>query len=305
VKRYFGVLVLVAAVLAFSIMSYRRQSAQTLEAQREADMARIHKDYLERVGWLRSNPDEQSYREELSPFFKAYFEQINGHLDRFKGNKEFDGYLQELERRAEGGKDEKAGERKAVYEYTRKVFDSMRNGRYKPVWTGTDRGMRLDVLSADVEMAQGTPQVRFRLALWGAQRELKDDGKVKKMVTSASFDTMWKLTDPKGKLIGEIRGNDPSMKTDFPERYVAEFPPQMVLGHYDMDQVPAEVTKMEITFKVSSRAPSGGTAAATYVWKVDPVPADWKLGAGESWKDATVDERPEEEIDPSKAAAKE
>jgi hypothetical protein len=84
---------------------------------------------------------------------------------------------------------------------------------------------------------------------------------------------------------------------------VAEFPPQMVLGHYDMDQVPAEVSKIEITFKVSSRAASGGTAAATYVWKVDPVPADWKLGAGQTWKDATVEERPEEEIDPAKAAA--
>ncbi len=302
-KRYFGVLVLLAAVLVGSIMFYQRLSAQTLEAQREADITRIQRDYLERVGWMRSNPDEKSYREELSPFFKAYFEQVNGHLDRFKGNKEFDGYLQELERRAESGKDEKAGNRKAVYEYTRKVFDAMRNGRYEPVWTGTDRGMRLDVLSADVEMAQGTPQVRFRMVLWGASRELKDDGKVKKMVTSASFDTMWKLTDAKGKLIGEIRGGDPSMKTDFPERYVTEFPPQMVLGHYDMDQVPAEVSKMEITFKVTSRAPSGGTAAATYVWKVDPVPSDWKLSAGQAWKDATVDERPEEEIDPSKASA--
>jgi hypothetical protein len=301
VKRYFGVLVLVAAVLVGSLMFYRRLSAQTLEAQREADIARIQRDYMERVGWMRSNPDDKGYREELAPFFKTYFEQIDGHLTRFKGNKEFDGYLQELERRAAEGKDEKSGDRKAVYQYTRKVFDSLKSGRYSPVWTATDKGMRLDVVTADVEMAQGTPQVRFRMVLWGANREMKDDGKVKKMVTSASFETVWKLTDAKGKLIGEIRGGDPSMKTDYPERYVTEFPPQMVLGHYDMDQVPAEVSKMEITFKVSSRAASGGTASSTYVWKVDPVPSDWKLSAGQAWKDATVDERPAEEIDPSKA----
>jgi len=303
VKRYFGVLVLVAAVLIGTFAFHRRLSGQAQEAQREADIARIQKDYLERVGWMRSNPDEKSYKEELSPFFKTYFEQIDGHLTRFKGNKEFDGYLQELDRRAVEGKDEKAGDRKAVYQYTRKVFDQMKSGRYSPVWTGTDKGMRLDVLSADVEMAQGTPQVRFRLVLWGAGRELKDDGKVKKMFTSASFDTVWKLTDAKGKLVGEIRGQDPSMKTDFPERYIAEFPPQMVLGHYDMDQVPAETTKIEITFKVSSRSAGGGTPVATFAWKVDPVPADWKLSEGQTWKDATVEERPEEEIDPSKAAA--
>jgi hypothetical protein len=296
VKRYFGVLVILAGILAGSVIFYRRLSAQTVEAQREADMARIQKDYLERVGWMRTNPEGSLYQDELGPFFKAYFEQVDAHLNRFKGNKEFDSYLQELERRSEGGKDEKSGERKAVYAYTRKVFDALRGGRYRPVWTATDKGMRLDVISSDVVMVQGTPQVRLQLALWGAHRELKEDGKVKKMVTSATFNTEWKLTDAKGKLFGEMKGGDPSMKIDFPERYIAEFPPQMVLGHYDMDLVPNEVAKMDITFKVTSR-----TADASFVWKLDSIPSEWKLGAGETWKDATVDTRPEEEIDPSKA----
>jgi hypothetical protein len=113
---------------------------------------------------------------------------------------------------------------------------------------------------------------------------------------------MWKLTDAKGKLIGEMRGGDPSGKIDFPELYIAEFPPQMVLGHYDMDLVPNAVGKMEITFKVSSRAASGGTADATYLWKLDSIPSDWKLGAGMKWEGATEEERSEEEIDPGKSA---
>ncbi|WP_317987822.1 hypothetical protein [Hyalangium gracile] len=300
--RYFGVLVVVAGVFVGSALFYRRLSAQTLEAQREADMARIQKDYLERVGWMRTNPDENAYREEVGPFFKAYFEQVDAHLDQFKGNKEFDGYIQEVEQRGEGGKDDKIAERKAVYEYTRKLFDTFRKGRYQPVWTATDKGMRLDVVTADVVMVKGTPQVRFQLALWGAQRSLKDEGKVKKMITSATFDTAWKLTDAKGRLLGEMKGGDPANKIDYPERYIPEFPPQMVLGHYDMDLVPNEVARMEISFKVSSRAASGGTADASYVWKVDSVPSDWRLGAGEKWEGATEEERPEEEIDPSKSA---
>jgi hypothetical protein len=300
--RYFGVLVLVAGVFAGSIMFYRKLSAQTLEAEREADIARIQKDYLERVGWLRTNPNDQAFREEVGPFFKGYFDQVDAHLTHYKGNKEFDSYIAEVERKAENGKDDKIAERKAAYEYTRKVFDAFRKGRYSPVWTATDKGMRLDVISSDVVMVKGQPQVRFQLALWGAQRELKEDGKVKKMVTSAAFDAMWKLTDAKGKLIGEMRGGDPASKIDFPERYIAEFPPQMVLGHYDMDLVPNEVAKMEITFKVSSRAASGGTADATYLWKLDTIPSDWKLGAGMKWEGATEEERAEEEIDPAKSA---
>lgn len=302
--RYFGVLVVVAGVFVASGIFYKRLSAQTVEAQNEADMARIQKDYLERVGWMRTNPDEASYKEEVGPFFKAYFEQVDAHLDKFKGNKEFDSYIQEVEKKAEGGKDDQLAARKATYEYTRKVFDAFRKAKYQPVWTATDKGMRLDVVSSDVVMVKGQPQVRFQLALWGAQRELKEDGKLKKMVTSATFEAAWKLTDAKGKLLGEMHGADPSNKIDYPERYIAEFPPQMVLGHYDMDLVPNDVAKMEISFKVNSRSASGGTASAAYLWKLDSVPSEWKLGAGQKWEGATEEERPEDEIDPSKSAKK-
>ncbi|MCE9670366.1 hypothetical protein LY474_21430 [Myxococcus stipitatus] len=303
-KRYFGVIVLVAGVLLGAIMNYRNASARTREAQREADVQRIHAEYLERVGWMRANPDENAYRDELKSFFKNYFEQVDDHLKAFNGNKNFDGYLVELEKRADSGKDERSGDRKAFYDYTRKLFDSMREGRYRPVWTATDKGMRLDVVSSDVIMVMGRPQVRLQLVLWGAQRFMKDEGKVRKMMTSASFDTVWKLTDAKGKLLGEMRGADPSMKIDHPERFIPEFPPQMVLGHYDLDLMPNEVAKLEMTINVSSRSTSGGDATANYVWKLD-VPSEWKLGAGETWEGATQEERPEDEIDPSKKAAAE
>ncbi|MCP3137868.1 type II secretion system protein [Pyxidicoccus xibeiensis] len=299
-KRYFGVIVIIAGVLLAAVMSYRTASTRAREAQREADAQRIQAEYLERVGWMRTNPNDAAYRDELKPFFKTYFQQVDDHLTQFAGNKQFDGYLQELEKRAEASKDERAGDKKAFYEYTRKTFDSLREGRYSPVWTATDKGMRLDVVSSDVVMVMGKPQVRLQLALWGAQRSLKDEGKVRKMVTSATFDTVWKLTDAKGKLLGEMRGADPSMKVDHPERFVAQFPPQMVLGHYDLDLMPNEVSKMEMTINVSSRSASGGDATATYLWKLD-VPSEWKLGAGESWEGATQEERPEEEIDPKSA----
>jgi len=301
VKRYFGIIVIIAGILIAAVMTYRTSSAKAQEAQREADFTRLQKDYLERVGWIRTNPDPASYGQEINSFFKTYFEQVSTYRNRYRLGQEFDAYLTELDSR--GGKDERAQDKKAFYDYTRKVFDQMREGRYKPLWSATDKGMRLDVLSSEVVMVMNKPQVRLQLVLWGAQREERSDGKVKKMVTSASFKTQWKLTDEKGKLVGEMNGEDPSMKVDFPERFIAEFPPQMVLGHYDMDLVPSEVKKMEITFNVSSRAASGGDVAATYLWKLD-VPADWRLGAGQTWEGAEVTERAEEEIDPSKAQKK-
>ncbi|HZN93537.1 MAG TPA: hypothetical protein VFB81_12575, partial [Myxococcales bacterium] len=86
---------------------------------------------------------------------------------------------------------------------------------------------------------------------------------------------------------------DLSGKVDWPERYIAEFPPQMILGHYDLDLLPAEVKNMEITFKVSSRASTGGEAVANFVWKLE-TPGEWKLKPGEKWEGASETTAPME-----------
>ena len=296
-KRNLGPIVIVVGLVLLGVIGMRSVKARTATAEREADAYRLQRDYLERVGWLRANPDAKSYREEVGPFLKSYFAQVDEHQQRFGGNREFDEYLLELEKR---GKEDRAADRKAFYTYARKQFDLLRSGKYAPVWTATDKGMRLDVVSSDVVMVAGRPQVRLQLALWGAQRELKEENKLKKMVTSASFSTTWRLTDDKGKLLGEMTGGEPSMKIDFPERFIAQYPPQMVIGHYDLDLMPAAVAKMEMVIAVRSHAASGGSAEATYKWQLD-VPSEWKLKDGEKWEGAVESERPEDEIDPSKA----
>ncbi len=300
-KRYLGLIVGVLTFVIASVAAYNKYKEKAVEAERTVDAARIKADYLERVGWIRSNPDEKAYRDEVSTFFRWYFKEVNEHLNRFRGNKDFDDYLAELDKRSGKGKsDSQAGEKKAYYEYTKKIFDDFRTGSYNPVWSATDKGMRLDVRSARVE----GKQIRIGLLLWGAQRELRDDGKLKKMATSSSWGVTWRLFDEKGKLFGEMSASgDPSMKIDFPERFIEQFPPQMVMGHYDMDLVPAEVVKMEIAFNVVSRAPSGGEANASYVWKLD-TPPEWRLRPGEKWEGAQESVRPEDEIDPAAAAKK-
>jgi len=304
-RRYLGVVVGIIAFVVGAVIVYGKYKTKTIEAERTLDAERIRSAYLERVGWIRSIPDEKVYKDEVGTFFRWYFNEVNEHLNRFRGNREFDDYLTELEQRKKsGGRDAQAGEKKASYDYAKALFDQMRTGRYQPIFSGTDKGMRLDVASGDVKRTGNKAQISLPVVLWGAQRELREDAKVQKMVTSVSFGVNWKLIDAKGKLYGEMTVNgDPAGKIDWPERFIREFPPQMVLGHFDMDLLPAEVAKIEMTFNISSRAPSGGDAVANYVWKLD-APAEWKLKAGEKWEGAEESVRPEEEIDPSLAAKK-
>lgn len=302
-KRYLGIVFAIAFVVVAVWFASSKYSAKASEALRIENAARIKVEYLERVGWIRSNPDERSYREEVTTFFRWYFNQVNDHINRFGGDRDFDDYLAELEKRATG--DSQAAEKKANYERTKKIFDLMRGGSYSPIWSASDKGMRLDVLSTSQVTNAGEAQVRYQLVLWGAQRELREEGdlrKTKRMITSASFNVVWKMFDEKDKLIGEMTAaGDPAGKVDFPERYIEHFPPQMVLGHFDVDLIPAEVKRMEIGFSVSSRSQSGGDALASFPWKLD-APAEWKLRPGESWKGAQESVRPQDEIDPSKRA---
>ena len=78
-KRYIGLIVgfvVVAGGAWYLVSSY---SAKVRDAERDMAAQRIRADYLERVGWIRSNPDEKSYKEEVNPFFRAYFNQVDEH----------------------------------------------------------------------------------------------------------------------------------------------------------------------------------------------------------------------------------
>src|SRR6185295_4384494 len=104
-----------------------------------------------------------------------------------------------------GADEKKAGDRKAVYDSVRAVFDRMREGKYTPVFTATDKGLRMDVLSADVKMVNGKPSVRYEIVVWGASRELREAEKnTKRMITSATFSASWNLLDAKGKQYGSM-----------------------------------------------------------------------------------------------------
>ena len=93
------------------------------------------------------------------------------------------------------------------------------------------------------------------------------------------------------------------MKIDYPERVISWFPPQMVLGYYELDLLPAEVGQVETKFTVTTRSASGGEAKANFVWKLSP-PGEWKLRPGEKWEGAQETTMSEDEIDPAGAAAR-
>lgn len=300
-KRYFGIIIAVVGVCAGIVWAMRKWDTKNAETARDLNVARIRGDYLERAAWLRNVPDQKAYTDENQTFLRWYFKEVTEHLNKHGGNRDFDDYLKELETRsAKANKEDgKAEEKKAVYEYTRKVFDSFKKADYAPWWSATDKGIRFDIVSADAVRVGAEEKIHMPIVVWGLPREERTDDKgIKRVTVNASFRFNWKLFDEKGKLLGEMPGEGgPDSRVDWPDRYVKFFPPSVVIGHYDIDKLPAEVKNVEIEWSITARAPTGGDINVSYLWKGE-VPAAWKLGAGEGWKGAQESVRPEEEINP-------
>ena len=82
--------------------------AKSAELEREQNFSRIQKEYLERVGWIRSDPDEKGYKNNVLSFLHWYFVQIDEHQTRFGLSKKFDAYLDELDKRVARFRSEQA-----------------------------------------------------------------------------------------------------------------------------------------------------------------------------------------------------
>src|ERR1700737_3584230 len=101
-RPYLGIFFIAAlGVLAVAAAGYRKYQVKAFEAARELDLARIHLEYFQKVGWIRSDPDEKRYRGGVRPFLRGYFDQIKEHVSHFHQNPNYDSYLVELRSRPE------------------------------------------------------------------------------------------------------------------------------------------------------------------------------------------------------------
>jgi len=184
-------IVLLVVILGFSaagVVGYRRATEAKAQSAREIASLRLRVDALERMGWIRSDPDPDGYRNDVKGFLRWYFEQVSALQAKHGGNPAYDDYLKDIDRKAKAAAEVELPQlpdgrprgpmsnpvnRKAFWEWEKAMFDRMRTGKYAPVLTGTDKGLRLDVVSADVVMVGSKPKIRFPMVLWGAQREVK------------------------------------------------------------------------------------------------------------------------------------
>lgn len=289
----------------FGLSSWRTKEA---EFKHQLDLERIRKEYLERAPVALRMKDAAKYQFEQAAIFKWYFNELTEHYNRYPAFKNYERFIDDLDERKRAKKVKEAdyAQYEERYKLTRALWELARTGRYDPVYTATDSGLRFDVYEVQTLAGTAEPTLRLSYVLWGAQRKWTEDtssgGRVRRLNVSASFhELVFNGLDADGKPIREMRASGDPFKIDHPERFIEEFPPGVVFGYYDLPKIPAEVVSAELSFEISTRSVlSGEELLAKFVWKQQPVPAEWKLPAGAGWEGAQEQVREDPEAAPAK-----
>ena len=292
-KRYLGIFISLAVILCSAVFAVKEWKDAKFEADKTLSEVQLKADYLERVSWIRSIPNDKAYQSEMKTFLQWYFARMNKHVQDFKLNPYFDDYLRKLDQLERLGGIDSPAERRSVYENVRSVFNRMQKGSYNPQWSASDQNVRLDVLSTQLVVGdRGESKIRYQLVIWGLPRvQTFDDRHRLRVHNRASFRAQWRMYDAKKKLIAEML-LDGSMagRVDWPELYVSMFPADVTLGYYDVDLMPSNAETVEISFNILSPSLTGGDMRPTFVWKRE-VPPDWRLSPNMPWRGALPVER--------------
>ncbi|HSN91328.1 MAG TPA: hypothetical protein VLS93_08865 [Anaeromyxobacteraceae bacterium] len=283
-----GLLVL-AAVQVLNAFRERGDAYAALE-----ERSRLKRDYAERAALGRGIPADRpaEWRDEVQALSRWYFDELVAVRNRHPRDPVRPSGLEAAQN--EGKKKPSEAQVAAVKEfqaYADGRLALLKEGRYAPVASAVEQGLRLDLLAVEPGPAPegGGPGLRIDFALWGApriaERERERDRVVTRNVVPVVFRRIaFQFVDEKGKPWGEMTGpGEPYMKLADPERFSDDFPPGILFGTWWVELFPREAVNVQVEVETAGRGASGMERPLLFKLAV-PVPDGWKIPPGATYQ---------------------
>ena len=280
----------VAAAAALALFSAWRSNSESYQARLER--AQLKREFLERASVSReiAADKQKEWRDEVRALLRWYFDELAAIRNRHPR-------VPPREPEApKGAKKEEVAARAEWQKYAEERLALLRDGKYEPLWSLADRGLRFDILSFEAARNPegGARGIRIDFALWGAPRRVEKEttpGTVKtvsRVIVPVAFRQIaFEFLDDKGKVFGGMEGpGEPDMKLSDPERFSDDFPPGVLFGTRWVELFPREAVKTVMAAGVEARGQAGTDVSASYRLEL-PVRTEWKLGEGEAFKAET------------------
>ncbi|OGQ90606.1 MAG: hypothetical protein A2289_06455 [Deltaproteobacteria bacterium RIFOXYA12_FULL_58_15] len=277
-KSILGWLVVLGLVVGGAGFGLWQFNQTTQEQAYHLELAQLKRGFLNSFVGLRIQSTDE-YRKEVGIALTKYFGELDKLAKKYPDFYDIERELKHGEAELAAGRmpeSQKLGREERIA-ITLDLFKRMRQGQYRPLYTGSDKTFRFDVWDITPAKVSGEMRVKMSYAHWGAFGPVSYQSIIGNMP----------IEQEKGKpaevkqFVGD--GQPPSLQID-PERWVAEFPPGVEIGHYDLPQFPREATSVELTFVFDIRTIGGSSQTATILFDDVPIPESWKVPEGQKWE---------------------
>lgn len=255
-------------------------------------------DFLRRSVGLRLLGTE-AYRAEVGEALTSYFNKINDLSKKFPGHMDVDREAKRLDNDLKNGrvKDDQKLQREERIAIAKDLYERMRTGQYRPLYTAADKTFRFDIYDIGPAKVNGEDRIKLSFVHWGAFGDVSYnliEGNIRAPVTPGS------VAIP--KIVGS--GQPPSLQLE-PDRWVKELIPGLSVGYYDLPMFPREATAVQLVFDFGVRTQGGSDIPVHLDFGDIAIPDSWKLPEGKKWE-AEVQTASDEELEAAgvKAAQK-
>lgn len=168
------------------------------------------------------------------------------------------------------------------------VFDKLKSGSYKPVFTAADKGFRFDITEAaptKIEGEDGLKLSYMHLGVYGQVEYRNIEGNIQAAQVAGKPIEIPKIVAENQPPSLQVKGSD----------WVREFPPGIEFGYYELPLFPREATTVDLSFDFAIRTPGGTAVQVATKFPQLAIPESWKLAEGQKW-DAEVQVADEETL---------
>lgn len=272
-------LILLASLVGGSGYALWSSRQASLGLHYELALQKAKGTFLKESVGLRLLPQER-YEQEIGLLLSRYFTELQ------KAESTYPGFV-DLERERRFGVSEfRAGRMTEVQKLARderiditlSIFEKMRAGQYRPLYTAADAAFRFDVVELTAnEKASAERRLRLTYVHWGAFGP----------VSHKSLIGNIRAVQEEGKpvAIPQLVGGEqpPSLQLD-PERWVTQFVPGAEIGYYELPAFPREATAVQLSLDFGIRSVGGYEVVSHIVLPDIPIAESWKGAEGQEWR---------------------
>lgn len=276
-------LAVVGGGAAYAFVSHTQQAKQ---ATYDAELAKIKRAFLAQSSSLVFL-DEASYQKEIGPHLSKYFRELS------KLQRQYPEFY-DVERERKAGEERLAMgqmtesqkiQRDERIDITLDLFNRMMSGQFRPIYTRVDKNFRFDIYDISPARVGGEQKVKFSFVHWAPfpPEHKPNQGPVTYRSITGNIKAEQEAGKPAEVHKFEGESQPPSLQIN-PERWVAEFPPGMEIGYYDLPQFPREAQFVELAFEFDIRTVGGSDLPVSIAFPEVPVAEAWKVAEGQKWE---------------------